>query len=190
MDNNLQETPSYWNSVIITGSIVGVISYMLPVIFGYVAINTEPSGSIFQLLIPTLGICFSCLIGAFGGMISVWHYAKTNEIVMKLGRGALIGFVTGVAIALFGMVISQLWYVVDPNFAANLQDSMIAIVEATDLPESQKQSQIDMMASQYAMNESFLGTILSFAGSAILYGVLNLLTGMLGVKLFAEEETF
>lgn len=190
MDNNFEGTPSYWNSVLITGIIVGTISYLLPVIFGYVAINTEPSGSIFQLMIPALGVCFSCLIGAFGGMISVWHYAKTNEIVMKLGRGALIGFITGVAIAFFGLIVSQLWYFVDPDFAVKLQDSMVAIIEAIDMPEEQKQSQIDMMASQYAMNESFLGTILSFAGSAILYGILNCLTGMLGVKLFAEEETF
>ena len=185
------ENPSYWESILVASFAMGFLLFVLPIVFGYLTISAEPSGSMFQIFIPVVGLCFACLFGAFGGMISVWHYTKTYDVALTLGKAALIGFLTGVAITLFSTVLDQLWSLIDPNFAENLQNSLISIIESTDMPEAQKQSQIDNIASQYGATQSLGGFLLSFGGGAVVYGLLNTLTGMLGLKLFGKkEETF
>lgn len=173
--------PSYLASVGIAAVIFSLLTTVLQLISGYMQINAEPTGSLFS---PTMlfGLVV-CLVGAFGGMVAVWHYANEYKITMKLGKGALIGFLTGAAIVLIGIVLNKLWLLVDPDMQQKMMESTIANFEAMDMPEETKQQMIDQAASQ--ANPS-IGMQLLYG--IPIFGILNLLTGMLGVSLFARNK--
>lgn len=175
------EQPSYWASVGIAALIFSLLTTVLQLINVYMQINAEPTGSMFS---PSMlfGLVV-CLVGAFGGMVAVWHYANEYQITMKLGKGALIGFLTGVGIVLIGIVLNKLWLVIDPDMNQKMMESMIANFEAMDVPEETRQQMIDGAAAQ--ANPS-IGMQLLYG--IPIFGILNLLTGMLGVSLFARKK--
>lgn len=178
-DNN--GAPSYWASVGIAAFIFSLITTVLQLISGYIQINSEPTGSIFS---PSMFMgLFVCLIGAFGGMLAVWHYANEYKITMKLGKGALIGFLTGTVMVLIGLVFNEVWSFIDPDMNEKMMEAVIANFEAMDVPEETKQQMIDQAASQV---DPSIGTQLAWGIPA--FGILNLLTGMLGVALFARDK--
>jgi len=180
-NQNNATIPSYWASVGIAAVIFSLLTSVLQLISGYMQINAEPTGSLFS---PTM--LFSvvvCLVGAFGGMVAVWHYANEYQITMKLGKGALIGFLTGAAMVLIGIVLNKLWLLVDPDMQQKMMESTIENFEAMDMPEETKQQMIDQAASQ--ANPSIVTQLLY---GIPIFGILNLLTGMLGVSLFARNK--
>lgn len=178
--NNL---PSYWTSVTISGVIFGIIVFVLSLISTYAMINSEPSGSMFSP-VQFLGILV-CLIGGFGGMMATWHYANEHDVAIKLGKGALIGFLTGVVITVISIVFNQLWQVIDPDMTQKLIDSTIANLEAMDMADGQKQQIIDSTVESMRGQQS-LSTQLLYG--LPMYGILNAITGMIGAKLFGKKE--
>ncbi|MEX0779397.1 MAG: DUF4199 domain-containing protein [Balneolales bacterium] len=186
MEPNQTDEANYWNSVARAGLIFGLIVFALNLIGGYMTINSEPSGGfIGESMLAGL---VSCLIGAFGGMVAVKFHLIENPRPMLLGRGAVIGLATGVVIALVSIVLGLFWNLVDPAYTEKLIESTIASIEAMDLPESQQNEMIDSVASEMQRMQSASGVVMAFAMNALLYGILNLLTGMLGVKFYSPEE--
>lgn len=177
------DTPSYWNSVTIAGVLFGIVLFILSLVVGYATINSEPTGS---MLSPTqlLGI-LPCLLGAFGGMLATWHYAKEYNVVIKLGKGALIGFLTGVVITIISSLLSQGWTFIDPDMTQKMIDSTVANIEAMEIPAEQKQKTIDMTVNSMR-DRNNIGTQLLWG--IPMFGILNLLTGMIGAKIFGKEE--
>ncbi|SHE98002.1 Protein of unknown function [Fodinibius roseus] len=183
-DASYQPAPSYWMAVTTAGLIFGIIVFVLSLITSYATINSEPTGSFFS---PSqfIGV-FACLAGAFGGMLATWHYAREyDNIPIKLGKGALIGFLTGVCITIVSVALSQVWQFVDPDMTQKIIDSTIANMEAMDMPDAQKQQMIDVTVEGIRSNNSM--------GMQLLWGVpingiLNLITGMIGAKIFGQQE--
>ena len=180
-EHQANTAPSYWASVGIAALVFSLLTTVLQLISGYMQINAEPTGSMFS---PTMlfGV-FVCLVGAFGGMVAVWHYANEYQVKMKLGKGALIGFLTGTVMVLIGIVLNKIWLFIDPDMTQKMLDSMVANFEAMDVPEETRQQMIDSAASQ--ANPS-IGMQLLYG--IPMFGILNLLTGMLGVSLFARKK--
>ncbi len=175
--------PSYWTSVAIAGLLFGIILFAINLIASYATINSEPTGSMFSpiQLIGTL----ACLFGAFGGMLATWHYAREYEVPIKLGRGALIGFLVGVVITIINILLSQIWSIVDPDMTQQIIDSTVANIEAMEMPEQQKQQTIDMTVDMLRSQESVSSQLL---WGIPLNGILNLITGMIGAKIFGKKE--
>lgn len=178
-----QNQPPYWTSVGIAGVIFGIIVFALSLVTSYSVINAEPTGSLFSP-VQLLGV-FVCLIGAFGSMLAIWHYANEYDVSIKLGQGALIGLFTGIAIAVVTVLLNQLWQFVDPDMTQKLIDSTIANFEASDMPDAQKQQMIDTTV-QSMRNRNSIGTQLLY--NLPMYGILNVLTGMIGAKIFGNKE--
>jgi hypothetical protein len=185
-DQSTSGGDNYWPSVLLVGGIFALIAFIINIAFGYIQIGSEPSGSFFSPLM--LSGVVVCLATCVGGLIAVWHYTKDVTAHLKLGRGALIGFITGAIIAVFSAVLNELWLMVDPEYTQKLVDSVVANIEAMDLPADTRDQMIDQMAAGL-QDTSFFQQL--FMGIPVT-GLLNLLTGMLGVKLFAakEEEVF
>lgn len=176
-----KQAPTYWASVGIAAFIFSLLTFVLQLVSGYMQINSEPTGSMFS---PSMFMgVFVCLIGAFGGMLAVWHYANENQITLKLGKGALIGFLTGTVMVLIGIVFNELWAMIDPDMTEKMMESAIANFEAMDVPEETRQQMIDQTASQV---DPSLG--MQLAWGIPIFGILNLLTGMLGVAVFARNK--
>lgn len=183
-----EELPSYQKSVLIGGGIVGGIAFIINIISGYMQINAEPSASVLM----TMGVMslVGCLVSMLAGLVSTWHYSNFLQSSITLGKGALIGLFTGIVLALVTTILSKIWSVLNPDFNQQLMESVIAGFESLDLPEQQKQAQIDMIYNNLKSAGSLWSMIKSFLGGGVLYGLLNALTGMLGVKLFIQRKAY
>ncbi|MFU8812620.1 MAG: DUF4199 domain-containing protein [Balneolaceae bacterium] len=176
----------YLPSAGIAGGIFGFITFVLGLVIGYVQIASEPTGSFFSPLM--FGSAIVCLAAAFAGPLAVWHFAKEVTAYIKLGQGALIGFLAGTALILLSALMSELWLFIDPDFTEKMMRSAIANIEAMDMPNETKEMMIDSTADGLR-DQNFLTTI--FYGIPM-YGILNLVTGLIGAAIFRkkEEETF
>lgn len=175
--------PSYWTSVGVAALVFGVITFVIYLLSSYMTINTEPSGSMFG---PSIFIgLFSCLVGAFAGLTAVWHYTSEFDISLTLGKGALIGFLAGAGMSVISAVLTQAWNIVDPDLTQKLIESTVANLEAMDLPEQSKQQAIDQAVQSMESSTSLGGQLL---WGIPISGLLNLLTGMIGVKIFGQKE--
>ncbi len=181
MEQNSQ--PSYWPSVMIGALIIGLIMSVLGIISQYMTIVSEPTGSSFTL---AQGIgTFACLFGAIGGFYATRHYAKENEITFPIGKGALIGFITGVVGVFVSTIIGIIWqYVIDPELDDAVYEWSVRNLEAQNLPAEQFEMALNFIPEPGAMS-----TLIWTIGIGIVaLGVLNLISGIIGAKVFASEE--
>ncbi|HLR89367.1 MAG TPA: DUF4199 domain-containing protein [Balneolaceae bacterium] len=178
----------YLPSAGIVGVIFALLTFAIGIFFGYQQINAEPTGSYFS---PSMlsGVII-CLVSAFAGMVAVWHFTKEVSPVMKLGQGAVLGFLTGAVIIILSVLLNEIWTgLIDATYTEKIIDATIANIEAMDIPESAKNDAIDGIAQSMEAGNSIWSQI--FWGIPIT-GLVNLLTALIGVKIFAKkpEETF
>jgi hypothetical protein len=174
----------YWPSIGIVGAIFSLITFVGGLFFGYQQINSEPTGSIFSPFMISSGVL--CLVSSIAGLIAVWHFTKEVSPVLKLGQGAVIGFLTGAVIVVVSVLLSELWILlVDPEYNEKMLESVIANFEAMDMPQSTKDDMIDAMAESMESQQSIFRQI--FIGIPIT-GLINLVTALIGVAIFAEKE--
>ncbi|MEX0929279.1 MAG: DUF4199 domain-containing protein [Balneolales bacterium] len=184
--HNRSET-NYWNSVAVAGLIFGLVIFAINIVGGYMTINSEATGTMFgeNMIMGLVG----CLIASFGGLLAVKMHVRDHPEPLLIGTGAIIGMATGAVIALASTVLGLIWNGIDPAFSDNLMQATIANIEAMDqIPEGQKEEMIDSVAAQMQRLQTAAGMLIAFVTSALLYGILNMLTGMLGVRLFAARE--
>lgn len=170
-------------SATVIGLIFSIITFAISLAVGYYEISSEATGAI---LSPSmLSGTVICLISLLGGVLAVWHFVKEVNPYIKLGQGAALGFLTGAIMVILSAVYSEIWNFIDPDYTEQLIEATIANVEAMDLPAAQKETMIDSMASSVRQQQSFVSQIL---WGIPISGILNLLSGMVGVKIFAKKE--
>lgn len=173
----------YLPSAGLVGAIFSVISFAVGLAIGYQQIGSEPTGS---LLSPTMmGGVIICLITCVAGALAVWHFTKEVTPFIKLGQGAALGFMTGAVIVILTAVFNEIWHFIDPDYTEKLVEATIANIEAMDLPSGQKEQMIDGMAESVRAQQSFASQVL---WGIPMYGILNLISAMIGVKIFAKKE--
>lgn len=178
----------YMPSAGIVGLIFSLVTFALGLFFGYQQINSEPTGSFFSPFMISSGVI--CLVSAFAGLLAVWHFTREVSPKLKLGQGAALGFLTGAVIAVLTILFNELWILLfDPEYTDKILNSLIANIEEMELPSGQKNEMIDTMAESINTQESILRQLFM---SIPITGLINLITALIGVKIFAEkpEETF
>lgn len=179
-ENMQTENPSYWTSVIIGGLISALILSVLGLVSQYMTVSTEPTGSSFTLA-QAVGT-FACLIAAVGGFIATRHYAKEYDITFAIGKGALIGLLTGVAATIISTGITLLWTsLIDPEINQAVYDWSIANLEAQNMTDDQME-----MAKGFIPEPGF--SVVTFLFGLGMLGILNAISGLIGAKVFASEE--
>ncbi len=178
----------YWPSAGIVGAIFGVITFAIGLAFGYMQISSEPTGA---LLTPmTISGVVVCLVVAIAGAISVWHFTSEVSPFLKLGQGAIIGFLTGVAITVVSVFLNEVWHLVDPDYTEKYLEAVVANFEAMDMPAETKDQLIDSTVESIRTGRSVVQQL--FYGIPM-YGILNMISAMVGVKIFGkkkDQETF
>lgn len=170
-------------SATVVGLIFSLITFALGLAVGYYEISSEPSGAMFSPSMLSNSVI--CLISMLGGVLAVWHFVKETNPYIKLGQGAALGFITGAIMVILSTVYSQIWNFIDPDYVSKLVEATIANVEAMEMPGAQKEAMIDTMASSVRQQNSIVSQLL---WGIPISGILNLLTGMVGVKIFAKKE--
>ena len=184
---NEEMKPSYWPSVIQAAIIIAVITTIVGIGLLYFVAGSEPSMSV--MVISGLTIPITCLVGLIGGIWATRSYAKAFDITFPIGTGALIGLYTGVIAALIGGVLGQIWNLVDPTLTDRFAQTMISAFEMNDqIPDSQKNDIIMDMEASFADQNNLGGILKGIAINAGVLGFINLISGMIGAKIFASEE--
>lgn len=182
------EKPSYLPFSIQTGAILAVLGTAITYVSMYRFISLPPAGTMFSIwmLVPLLTFLLTC----FGGLLVVRAYAKATDLPMKAGQGAVIGLVTGLVITLFMTLIGQVWILlIDPSLMDRYMEAMIANFEAVpNLPRETLDGMIDNLHAQTQAQKSLSGILLGALGTAAFIGILNLVTGIIGVSIFAKKE--
>ena len=129
-----------------------------------------------------------CILGLVGGIIATRHYAKTNEITFSIGKGALIGLLTGAVAAIITTILGQIWQVIDPSLTDNFLDLMAQSFEAMDMPEAQYNEAIEGLEKSKAEQQSVVGILKALGMSLLGFGITNAITGMIGAKIFASPK--
>lgn len=181
----MEAQKNFVKSVAVAAVLIGLISTAIFIYNGYAIMDKEPTGS----MVPpgTVLNLVVCLVGTFTGLLAVKLQAA-EEPVMTLGRGAVIGVATGVTLAVSMTAGSMFWEVVDPEFSKNFMEAMRRFYEAMpNMPEDALEKMVDGMEEQFTL----VGRLKGLGFSALLNGLLNALTGLLGAKLFTSrpEET-
>lgn len=174
--NNVEGTPSYWSSVAIAALIFAIVTFALQIILGYMSISGT-GGMLFSAITGFV----VCLIGGFGGMVAVWHYANENDLTMNFGKGAIIGLITGVIIILISVILNQLWHLINPDYQQQIIQAAMERFEDSNMADEQMAAIKDSIEGQFTIVKQIIWGI-------PIYGILNILTGLLGVQLFAKEE--
>lgn len=183
-----QEKPSYFAYAIQIAAIMAVVSTALTYASMYRFIGQPPSGSLFSIaqIVPLI----TCLIAGFGGLLVVRNFAKESGLPMKAGQGAVIGLVTGAIITVFMVVLGQVWtQLIDPTLMDRFAEATIANFEAIpNLPDEQRTAMVDAAYQQFQDQKSFMGIVKASLMSFVALGVVNLITGIIGVSIFAKKE--
>tara|TARA_R110002124_G_scaffold287282_1_gene472228 strand:+ start:9599 stop:10147 length:549 start_codon:yes stop_codon:yes gene_type:complete len=180
---NEEMTPSYWPSVTQAAIIIGVLMAAMGIGSQYMTISNEPAGAQFSLG-QLVGILI-CLVAAIGGIISTRQHAKENNITFTIGTGALIGFLTGVVGVVISGVINLIWTkLLDPGLNQAVYDWQIANLEAQNLSDAQLEMALSFMPDPTSMSTFLIATGVSL----LVIGIVNLLSGMIGAKIFASED--
>lgn len=176
------EQGTSWTSVLLVGGLFGIIASVLGLVSGYIQISQEPSGSIFGPAAFT-GILV-CLVTAMTGFVTVWHYTKEVTRSVSYGQGATMGLLAAVVVTLISLTLTQLWYLIDPNYLQNYIESMIANFEAMGLPDEALDAQTD----QLMQAQTLAGVLKQSAISMVFLAIFNALTALLGVRIFGEKK--
>lgn len=165
--------------------IFAIIAFIGNLILNYTVISMEPS--MMMMFIPSIASGVICLIGALAGLLVVRSYIKATDLRVPIGKGAVMGLVTGVLIAVFSGVLNLLWDFVDPNMTQNFLNAMTSAFDAIpEMDEAARQAAIDQMM---ANDPTKITTKLLGIGIGILvYGVINLITGIIGAAVFSKKE--
>lgn len=165
--------------------IFAIVAFVGNLILNYTVIGMEPS--MMMMFIPSIASGVLCLIGALAGLLVVRSYIKSNEVRVPIGKGAVMGLVTGVLIAVLSGVLNILWDFVDPNMTQNFLNAMTSAFDAIpEMDAAARQAAIDQMM---ANDPTKMSTKLMGIGIGVLvYGVINLITGMIGAAVFSKKE--
>lgn len=178
----MEETPSFLKNAVLVGGLVGIVTSLISIYSGYSMINSEFDGS--GVPPGTYTSIITCLVGTLAGLLAI-KLQSAAEIEMTLGRGALIGMVAGIAVAVFSGFTSQLWQMLHPQFAEEMVEAMMANYER--IPGFSAQMADELAASTLESMTTTAGVLKSIGLGALLYGILNALSGMVGAKLFCDD---
>ncbi|MGM0506807.1 MAG: DUF4199 domain-containing protein [Bacteroidota bacterium] len=175
------ELSEVWPVLLQAGALIGLLSFTLNLVFGYLQITSEPSGS---LLLPLTGGIGVFLITCTGGFLTIRQLGTAMDLVLSRGRAALIGFLTGAVIVTTSALLNELWYLLDPDYTDKLVRSMVETVKQMDLPDNSRQDMMDQMAA--GVDRVPLWTQI-FYGTPVT-GLLNLVSALIGMRWYVKKS--
>jgi len=105
-------------------------------------------------------------------------------VTYKIGKGALIGLFVGLGATIVAVILGQIWNIIDPSYQQALVDWNIQNFEAMQMPAEAKEQAIAGMEDPNSLKNIGLQAVFTFVG----LGVMNVISGLVGAKIFASEE--
>lgn len=180
-----QANESYMPIAFRFAMIFAIVAFVGNLIVNYMVISMEPSMT--MLFIPSVAGGVICLVAAIAGLLVVRSYIKTTGLRVPVGKGAVIGLVTGVLIAVVSSVLGILWDFVDPNMAKNMMNAMMGAMDSMPgMDEASRQAAMDQMMANDPTK--FSTRLMAMGIGVLMFGVVNLISGMIGAAVFSKKE--
>jgi len=180
-----QANESYMPFAFRFAMIFAIFSFVANLAVAYTVISMEPS--MMMMFIPSIGGAVICLAAAVAGLLVVRGYIKATDLRVPVGKGAVIGLVTGVLIALISGVLGILWDFVDPNMTKNMMNSMMGAIDTLpEMNEAARQQAVDQMMANDPTQWSV--RLMGLGVGTIGFGIMNLITGMIGAAIFSKKD--
>jgi ABC-type transport system involved in multi-copper enzyme maturation permease subunit len=180
-----QANESYMPYAVRFAMIFAIITFVGNLAGMYIVIGMEPS--MMMILIPSISGSVICLVAAIAGLLVVRGYIKATDVRVPVGKGAVIGLVTGLLIAVISGVLSILWDFVDPNMMGNFMNALTGVFDAMpEIDEATRQRGIDQMMANDPRQWS--NRLMGLGMSIAAFGIVNLITGMIGAAVFSKKE--
>jgi hypothetical protein len=90
----------------------------------------------------------------------------------------------GLGATIFSVIISQIWNVIDPGFQEALIEWNIQNLEAMQMPAEAREQAIAGFDDPNSLQNIGLQALFTFIG----LGIVNVISGLIGAKVFASEE--
>ncbi len=165
--------------------IFAIVAFIGNLVIAYTVISMEPSMTV--MFFPSVAGGVICLVAALAGLLVVRSYIKATDLRVPVGKGAVMGLVTGVLIALISGVLGILWDFVDPNMTKNMMNAMMGAIDT--IPEMNEAARQQAMDQMMANDPTQWSTRLMGLGvGALMFGIINLITGMIGAAVFSKKE--
>ncbi len=169
-----KKTYPFFETASIYGALCAVVAST--VLYGVLIIT---SGSLTGLLVGCFG-CFGIML--VPGFISTKMHISATGHGLELGRGALIGFTSGVV---FGVMFSFIGVILE-QFSLNMNQLFFEALEEFVLQHGDPDAADDISELREAGESGF--SVGGFILNTLVYGILNLITGMIGSSIFKGEH--
>lgn len=174
----------FWKTIGLTGLIFGSGAFFFKTLLTYIRLNVGLSPYVAVDIILAV-IVLAWFIKACGGLFVSWYYSKKAETPVTMGRAAMMGFITGVAITIVTIILAAIWHWIDPSLVQQKFQSDVTIINSLDIPNDQKQLFIkslkDNMKGFHNPGKLLLSGIFTIA-------VPNLITAMIGAKIMDRKK--
>jgi hypothetical protein len=150
-------------------------------------------GTVFTVVLQNqqsqiLGAISCCVIPTIGALIAVWHYTSTNELTLKAGQGAMLGFwaaLLGFLLSYVLTVIISYVGVVPSPFDVEAQ---LELAQERMMEQGMSGDQMDQ-AEEFTRKFFFVFHIAGF----VIYALIGAIGGAIGANIFkkgtASDET-
>jgi len=169
---------SFINISVITGAVIAVVSSIT--IYG-LALMSISSGSpgVAGLVIGCFLCCgFVILPGLLSSRLYIYDIQKSIEV----GKGALIGAVSGLAFGVVFGFMDVIWKLFDVDTASLMVEYYIMVMQNLDMPELN--DAIDQMRDAQEQASSGIGSILM---NIVIVSVINVVSGLSGTAIFSKK---
>jgi hypothetical protein len=129
--------------------------------------------------------CFCCAWVIGGGMLAANLYVRNSMQVVKLGSGvalgALTGAIGGVVTTVFNIPVQILMNTIFARYASQARQ---VLSEMPNLPPSLR----EMILASGNSSFSFLAVIVAAILNVLIFGMISMLGGVIGVALFEKRK--
>ncbi len=131
--------------------------------------------------------CVCCAWVIAGGMLAAHLYVKSSPMVVTLGRGVALGLLTGVIGAVVDTLFSIPLHVALRSVGMGFVEQMREVLDQVpNLPPETKETLRSLFAEGGGISVLFL--ILSGLFKVVIYGIMAMLGGAIGVALFEKRK--
>jgi hypothetical protein len=180
-----QANESYMPFALRFAMIFAIIAFVGNLVVAYTVTSMQPS--MMMMFIPSIASVVLCLVAAVAGLLVVRGYIKATDLRVPVGKGAVMGLVTGVLIAIISGVLGILWDFVDPNMTKNMMSSMMGAIDSIpEMNEAARQQAMDQMMANDPSKWSV--RLMGLGIGTVMFGIINLISGMIGAAIFSKKE--
>ncbi len=138
-------------------------------------------------ILPFIIACLGCLgIIFLPGVFSVKSFLKQTANKLQVGKGAVIGVVSGAAFGVMYGFMDLVWLLFGVETSTLVMEYTLALTETFGGDTGQVDEMRDVMEEQARTGGSIMLGVLF---NILIYGILNMLSGMLAVSIWADKTS-